>query len=306
MRPVIVPCATQGPYGMVNLDNNGNSRTVESSQHIEDKQDYSEPLSAGNSHSGQSGIDNDCNPDIPYNIVLSKSARRIRKRKTTPIESQPKKQSLHLLSASTRMIGIRSSSNLRAADPRQPTEKTVFCLSNLSLNCSVDDIKSHCKSIKVRVLFCFDISNGQYSSKAFKLAVPTTDASIVYDVESWPQLVSIRPWNSSATALPRFTSSPHRIGSVHSDSAVHPFASFVPPSNVIGSEGANPVTSGAGPPSDSLGAVPSDALNGAVSMADDDVNLSNEETILTQPLNSTVIQVGCSESSKPSTPTCDG
>ena len=57
------------------------------------------------------------------------------------------------------------------------------------------DIKEHCKSIKVRVLFCFDVSNTHSFSKAFKLAVPEADSNRVFDVAAWPCSISIRPWN---------------------------------------------------------------------------------------------------------------
>ena len=96
------------------------------------------------------------------------------------------------------VVGNAVTSKLCAAGPRQPVEKAVFSISNLTSQCSVADIRSYCKELNVRVLFCFDISNSNYNSKAFKLAVSATDSNKIFDGNYWPRGVIIRPWGTSS------------------------------------------------------------------------------------------------------------
>src|SRR6266516_2940853 len=102
------------------------------------------------------------------------------------------------------VVGTSLLSNLCAAGPRLHVPKSVFCVSNLNKKCSEKDIKDHCKKIKVRVLFCYDVSNPELDAKAFKLAVPEIESSLILDPASWPRYVTIRHWGSgSAKPLQR-------------------------------------------------------------------------------------------------------
>jgi hypothetical protein len=46
----------------------------------------------------------------------------------------------------------------------------------------------------LKILFCFDISNPSYSTKAFKLAVPKAEEACLLDELVWPADIMIKPW----------------------------------------------------------------------------------------------------------------
>jgi len=92
-----------------------------------------------------------------------------------------------------KIIGKSDSLKLKAADPVK-TIKAVYCISNVSTEFSVDDIVNHCKSLKVRVLFCFDVTSVTSSARAFKIAIAEADSVKMNNVEIWPRRIVIRPW----------------------------------------------------------------------------------------------------------------
>ena len=89
--------------------------------------------------------------------------------------------------------GQASCNNLKAASPKAKIKK-VICVSNVSANYSVEDIRQHCKNLDARLLFCFDISREEYNGKVFKLAFDSRDDSKLIDSSAWPLGVIIRPW----------------------------------------------------------------------------------------------------------------
>jgi hypothetical protein len=173
--------------------------------------------------------------NVPFNVVISKSAKRLQKRLPSPLESTKIKRNqiysatenravlnsrqgesssrVIVRAAPSRIIGTGKATKLRAADPRPPVRKSVFCISNLSINCSVSDIKEHCRSNNIRVLFCFDVSKSVYQAKAFKLAVPESESNLVLDVATWPDAVSIRLWNHATSNNPSSAGVPCMVSS---------------------------------------------------------------------------------------------
>jgi len=57
---------------------------------------------------------------------------------------------------------------------------------------------NHLKSIKVCVLFCFDITSSASSAKAFKVAVPQSEVIKMSNADMWPSSVRIRLWRHSS------------------------------------------------------------------------------------------------------------
>jgi len=98
-----------------------------------------------------------------------------------------------------KIIGKSDSLKLKAADPVK-TIKAVYCISNVSTEFSVDDIVNHCKSLKVRVLFCYDVTLVTSSARAFKIAIAEADSVKMNNAEIWPRRIVIRPWRQGVTA----------------------------------------------------------------------------------------------------------
>jgi len=59
---------------------------------------------------------------------------------------------------------------LKAATQIKPS-KAVLCVSNVSMNLTVLDMKNHCADLGVHSFFCYDITTSGRSARAFKLAV---------------------------------------------------------------------------------------------------------------------------------------
>ena len=150
-----------------------------------------------------------------FSDVVSKSARRSAKRLPSPLQSAFSKRSTtsanHPTSSnlsnkkmpisisennSTRLIGTGPNSKLCGAGPRLPLPKSVFCVSNLLNNTSINDIKEHCRDNNIKVLFAFDVSNSNLSSKSFKIAIPSDQSTAILNSSLWPETVIIRPWIS--------------------------------------------------------------------------------------------------------------
>jgi len=69
-----------------------------------------------------------------------------------------------------RLIGTQDSYKLKATE-HVNVNKPVFCVSNVSPELTVDDNTAHCKSLHVRVIFCFDVSSSTSAARTFKLAI---------------------------------------------------------------------------------------------------------------------------------------
>src|ERR1043165_3701343 len=175
----------------------------------------------GSIASVESDIDSDSRP---FSMVVLRQAKRVKykrigspidndavlaKRSTGPVTAgqllvpsinvQRGGSSQAVTGRGNKIVGMAKCSTLKAAEPniKTPSEKSVFCVSNVASNFTVKDIKDHCKSLDVPVLFCFDISNPELSAKAFKLAVRSSDKHVITDSEVWPERVIVRPWTVS-------------------------------------------------------------------------------------------------------------
>jgi len=72
--------------------------------------------------------------------------------------------------------------------------KAVFCVSNVSMDLTVLDMKNHCADLGVRLFFCYNITTSGRSARAFKLAVSNEHKGIITDPFSWPSRVVVRSW----------------------------------------------------------------------------------------------------------------
>ena len=96
-------------------------------------------------------------------------------------------------SASVRVVGKAVCSTLKAA-PRDTSPLAIFCVSNVSWEHTVNDIRKHCAGLGIKVRFVYDITSRNQVARAFKLAIGSNDTMIVQDCKSWPEGVSVRSW----------------------------------------------------------------------------------------------------------------
>ena len=94
---------------------------------------------------------------------------------------------------SVKLTGQRSFSTLKAAE-RKNTELAVFCISNVGLNYTVNDIRSHSASLGARAIYCYEINSFNSDARSFKLAVASTNTNLITDELSWPHRVVVRTW----------------------------------------------------------------------------------------------------------------
>ena len=119
---------------------------------------------------------------------------------------------------SIKLTGQRSFSTLKAAE-RKTTELAVFCISNVGVNYTVNDIRSHSASLGARARYCFEITSVSSDARSFKLAVASTDANLITDEQSWPHRVVVRTWTfknnvptGSSADFPYITSRSRGVG----------------------------------------------------------------------------------------------
>jgi hypothetical protein len=97
------------------------------------------------------------------------------------------------VTGASKTVGKSTKHRLEAAK-RERVEKAVVCVGNVASHYTVRDIREHCSSIGVHILFCYNISFEENGPRYFKLAVRATDIDVVMDSESWPSRVFVRKW----------------------------------------------------------------------------------------------------------------
>jgi len=90
-----------------------------------------------------------------------------------------------------RIIG-RSETGVIKAAVAPTINKLVYCVSNIGLDYSVNDVKKHCLDNGIRVLSCYDITDANRSSRAFIIAISEIDVDKFANSEMWPKRVFLR------------------------------------------------------------------------------------------------------------------
>jgi hypothetical protein len=93
-----------------------------------------------------------------------------------------------------RVIGRAEGGSIKAAAVIS-TPKSVYCVSNIGLEYTVNDLKKQCQDNGIRVLWCFDITAANRSSRAFKIAIAECDVEKFSNSDIWPRRVFLRQWN---------------------------------------------------------------------------------------------------------------
>jgi len=166
-------------------------------------------LASANDDNDNDG-DDDKDERRQYTVVSSrrKSKRARQHSSPQPIHvaaAQPRQQQQQrtVRRAST-LIGKAtnvSGTNLTAA--RRIRKKAVFCVDNVNVSCSVDDIRSHVSNLLIPVISCFeaqtrrrrdDTVDSVSARKAFRLCIYDDDRGKLLNVNAWPESVTVAPW----------------------------------------------------------------------------------------------------------------
>jgi len=150
-----------------------------------------------------------------YTAVLSRRGRRrARQQSSTNQAAQQQQQQERqdrqqqqqpVQPARTRarvMFGKSVNSDVNIAAAKQIRKKAVFCIDNVSTDCSAEDIKSFVSGLSVKVLACFEVRPRRRRGddedishrKAFRLCICDEDRSRLLDDSVWPDSVSISEW----------------------------------------------------------------------------------------------------------------
>ena len=135
------------------------------------------------------------------------SSRRSKRRKRSPEQRTGVDQTARPADQQTRrappVVG-QSVSRTKVAAAWVMYKKMVYCIDNVSTDCSVDDIRSFVTGLGVRVLTCFEVNSRRRRSdiddhdvksrKAFRLCIPENDRAPLLDTTKWPDSVFISEW----------------------------------------------------------------------------------------------------------------
>ena len=156
------------------------------------------PLQAYNSENGQS------EDDIPFTQVISRRARRIRRRQE---ESNNVSNSVNngrrpgaRLLVGTSQTAV-SSSIIAAKRLEKKVPRVVLYVDNLSKDCSENDLVTFVTSLTVTVFTCYKVvprhrygTEPDESRSAFRLCVAKDDLNKVINPTVWPESVVIAEW----------------------------------------------------------------------------------------------------------------
>ena len=87
-------------------------------------------------------------------------------------------------------------------------KKAVFCLDNINVNCSVDDIRSYVSNLSIAVISCFEVHTRRRRDdtvtsvsgrKAFRLCMYDDDRVKLLDVNARPESVTVSQWYFKGT-----------------------------------------------------------------------------------------------------------
>ena len=144
----------------------------------------------------------------PFTTVNS---RRVKRQRTSPpaaainarAQSTAAAQRQDQRQPRTFVFGKSSAVGAKVVAARKISRKAIFCLDNLSKNCSVDDITLFVSSLSVEVLSCFEVKSrrrrgeGEYDvddRKAFRLAINADQRDRLLNESAWPDSVLISDW----------------------------------------------------------------------------------------------------------------
>ena len=150
----------------------------------------------------------------PFEVVQSKKTKRHRVESQQQQQQQQQRQRASNGGVNSRDQQRRSRStlygkstvatNLTAARKLQK-KKAVFCIDNISTECTPEDIKSFVSAMSVNVVSCYEVKPRRRPSedesdvmdrKAFRLCIDAEDCDRLLNADIWPDSVVIAEWFS--------------------------------------------------------------------------------------------------------------
>ena len=100
------------------------------------------------------------------------------------------------------LLGKSVNTAMKISAAKQIRKKAVFCVDNISTDCSVDDIKSFVSGLSVQVLTCYEVKPRRRRGddevisdrRAFRLCIFDEDRNRLLVDSVWPDSVSISEW----------------------------------------------------------------------------------------------------------------
>jgi len=101
-------------------------------------------------------------------------------------------------------------------------DKAVYCISNLSLDITDEDVVAFMSGNDIKVISCFSAKTRFTGSKAFRVCIAAKDKERFLSPDNWPEKVIIRDWvfkprtaiKSTAIAATETTSTAAAVGVV--------------------------------------------------------------------------------------------
>lgn len=209
------PAAANVPVERDAAAGNSKSVSIDTTGNHSSATDWATIASTPHSHGSRFAVlatddaDDDSAGAQPFAVVQRRrSAKRPRQRSTpsttTVAPAPPQQQQREPARRAPTLIGKAvnvSGTNLTAA--RRIRKKAVFCLDNINVNCSVDDIRSHVSNLLIPVISCFEVRTRRRRDdtvdsvsdrKAFRLCIYDDDRDKLLNVNAWPESVTVAPW----------------------------------------------------------------------------------------------------------------
>jgi len=100
-----------------------------------------------------------------FTTIQRRTKRARRRTQPTPTSSQQQQQHQQPSDAAPRRrrappLRGRSTTELNIAAAQKFPRKSVFCVDNLSVNCSEEDLRIFVNSLSVEIISCFEVKRG--------------------------------------------------------------------------------------------------------------------------------------------------
>ena len=135
------------------------------------------------------------------NAFIEVTRRKKRSRTTTtsysPVvqsDQQRSNDNVNRKKDNLKIIGKLNANNSRIKASQVLIDKSVYCVSNISVDYNCQDLIDYLKDCNISVVSCFAAKTKFENSNAFRVCVATKDKEKLLDANIWPCDVIIRNW----------------------------------------------------------------------------------------------------------------
>jgi len=137
-----------------------------------------------------------------FTAARSRRGRRRARQQSSTNQAVQQQQQQPPYARARLLLGKSVNTDMKISAAKQIRKKAVFCVDNVSTDCSVDDIKSFVSGLSVKVLTCYEVKPRRRRGddevisdrKAFRLCICDEDRNRLLDDSVWPDSVSISEW----------------------------------------------------------------------------------------------------------------